>query len=315
MNRKLVFMGNWGIGQVALRAASSVEGWESVAVFTREFDAESDDPWRNATWNQAAKREIPRYSPDNIHSACSLKRLRELAPDLLLVAAFPRLLGPEVLAVPRLGALNLHGSLLPRNRGVSPINWALIRDEPDVGLTMHYIDEGMDSGDVVFQERVPVEREDSPATLADKIKALAPSMVRRALTSLATGEPLPRVGQDPGKATFAPRLTEDACRIDWTADARQVWSLVRGACQPGFGAWSMLDDRPVVITKCRVGDAAVSSASPGTVISIVRMHAVIACGRGSVEIPLDHLRPRGGGGPCVPRVGDVFEVTSCAPAH
>lgn len=233
---RVVALCSWGIGEAVLRAALESEGSEVVGVFTRPIDSSSGDPWRNIVANLAQQRDVPVFASRAAGGEEGVARLRALKPDVILSAAHPNLLSGDFLRVPRFAALNLHGSLLPRNRGTSPVNWALIRDERETGLTMHFLDEGMDSGDIAYQETVPITDEDFPGTLADRIKSHAAPMVLRALGQLHRGEKLPRAKQDETGVTLAPRLRAPDLQIDWRRPARTVWSLIRGTSQPGLGA-------------------------------------------------------------------------------
>nr|MBA3657905.1 methionyl-tRNA formyltransferase [Gemmatimonadaceae bacterium] len=189
--------------------------------------------------------------------------------------------------------LNLHGSLLPLHRGTSPVNWALIRDERETGLTMHYIDEGMDTGDVIFQERIPISDDDTPGTLSDSIKALAPAMIRRALKKLVDGGQLPRTPQDNSRASFSPRLRNDDLLIDWRKPARTVWSFIRGTSQPGLGARARVGSSEITLWGSLVQSGNVQSqgtAVPGTVIAADDISIDVQCGTGILRILRTHMQ-------------------------
>lgn len=289
----LVFLGTWGIGETALQAALDVPGWNVVAVLTRPFDMASTDRWRNCVWNLAEQHNIPVSARKDINAPETVEWLASLDADLFLSAAFPKLLRAQVLNIPRFGSLNLHGSLLPKNRGTSPVNWALLRDEPQVGLTMHFIDEGMDTGDIVFQQAIDVTDEDLPFALADRIKELAPPMVRNALTYLRDGTPLPRTPQNHKEMTLAPRLTVEWREIDWAQSARQVWSFVRGLSQPGLGAWTRCEGNTFTLWRAAIETLHDTVSSPGTILEIDdALH--IACGTGIITIPQTAIRLQNG---------------------
>jgi len=280
----LVFMGTWGIGETALATALATPGWQVVAVLTRPFDVTTNDPWRNRVWELAERHGVPVHTTRDINAPQSIEWLRSLDADLFLSAAFPKLLSAQILSIPRFGALNLHGSLLPKNRGTSPVNWALLRDEPQVGLTMHFIDAGMDTGDIVFQKAIDVTDDDLPGRLADRLKDLAPPMIREALTRLAQGQPLPRIPQNHAMMTMAPRLTVELRKIDWTQSARQVWSFVRGLAQPGLGAWTQCNGARCVLERAKIEKLEGVFSSPGTILqSQDWLH--VACGTGILAVP------------------------------
>jgi methionyl-tRNA formyltransferase len=274
----LVLMGAWGIGETALATALDVPGWTVVAVLTRPFDAATKDPWRNRVWTLAEHNGVPVNAMQDINAPETVQWLRSLDVDLYLSAAFPKLLRAPVLSIPRFGALNLHGSLLPKNRGTSPVNWALLRDEPQVGLTMHFID---------------VTDDDLPGMLADRIKDLAPPMIREALTRLAQNQPLPRIPQNHALMTLAPRLTVELREIDWTQSARQVWSFVRGLAQPGLGAWTRCNGKRCVLERAKIEKLDGVFSSPGVILQSQGWLRV-ACGTGILAVPRASIRMENG---------------------
>ncbi|MBA3656726.1 MAG: methionyl-tRNA formyltransferase [Gemmatimonadaceae bacterium] len=300
-------LGSWGIGESVLRSALETNGVSVDAVFTRLADSASSDPYRNMVADLAASAGIPVHPPKAASGADGVALLAQLAPDVILSAAHPTLLAPNLLSVPRFGALNLHGSLLPKHRGTSPVNWALIRDEAETGLTMHYIDEGMDTGDVIYQERVAITDTDTPGTLADRIRALAPQLIKRALTTLVAGHALPRIRQDDTAASYSPRLKGADLSIDWTKSARAVWSFIRGTSQRGLGARTTLAG-----SEFRVWSAIEPSQphapspinSPGTVTAASSERIEVQCGDRVLEIPLSSLERESG--VSMPEVGSAF---------
>lgn len=281
---KAVVLGSWGIGEAVLRAALTTPGVEVAAVFTRARDDWSTDPFRNLVADLAESVNAPLFEAKAASGTDGVRLLRDIAPDVVLSAAHPALLTADFLEVPPKGLLNLHGSLLPRNRGTSPVNWALIRDERETGLTMHYIDRGMDTGDVIFQERIQITDDDFPTTLADRIKLLAGPMMRRALGDLIDGRSLPRIKQDDGAATFAPRLRASDLVIDWNKPAREVWSFIRGTSQPNLGARAHLPELKAIIWRAGIEQGGTSSA-PGTVVRQSDSSFVVACREGALRIP------------------------------
>lgn len=289
---KAVVLGSWGIGEAVLRAALETEGVDVVAVFTRVRDEGSDDPFRNLVANLADQSGVRTFPPKAAAGTEGEDLLRSLAPDVILSAAHPSLLSPGFLKIPRYGLLNLHGSLLPKNRGTSPVNWALIRDEAETGLTMHYIDEGMDTGDVIYQEVVPIADSDFPGTLADRIKAHAAPMIQRALKQLLGGHSLPRTVQDHSRATLAPRLKPADLVIDWDQDARVVWSFIRGTSQPGLGARTNVDGRETIIWRAIIGQLS-AGEKPGTVVSSDSEWLTFACKDRLLQVSRTALEPVG----------------------
>jgi methionyl-tRNA formyltransferase len=165
----------------------------------------------------------------------------------------------------------------------------LIREERETGLTLHFLDEGIDSGDIVYQQTQPITDADTPGTLADKIKAYAGPMVRRALNQIAAGETLPRTPQDSACATLAPRLRPDALRIQWNQPARAVWSFIRGTSQKGLGARAWVDGREVIIMSCAEHDH--PATTPGQVIAADTDQLLVSCADRCVIIPRRFVEP------------------------
>ncbi len=280
---RAVVLGSWGIGEAVLRGALETAGVEVAAVFTRPRDDSNTDPFRNLVADLAAAAKVPVFSSREASGRDGVRLLQDIAPDVVLSAAHPTLLTRDFLAVPPKGLLNLHGSLLPRNRGTSPVNWALIRDERETGLTMHYIDEGMDTGDVIFQERIQIDDDDYPSTLADRIRALAGPMIRRAMLDLLEGKSLPRRKQDDSAATFAPRLRAEDLVIDWNRPAREVWSFIRGTSQPNLGARAPIAGRNAIVWRAEIEHGG-ALAAPGTVTAHGDSFVVVACKDGAIRI-------------------------------
>jgi methionyl-tRNA formyltransferase len=305
---RLVFLGNWGIGQTVLRSALACPGWDVAAVITRRYDPAAADPWRNCVYDEAQRSHVPILNLRDINATESREQLRALQPDLFLVAAYPKLISGDVLAIPTLGAINFHGSLLPKNRGTSPVNWALIRGEPTVGLTAHFIDTGMDTGDLILQSSLPVAEADTPTSLADKIKALAPPIATQILNQLRDTGGLPRQPQNHAAATYAPRLTRADCQIKWSESASALKRLIRGVAQPNLGAWTILDGQPLIVWRAHEHPMpAESQATPGTITAIDNESFLVACGAGTLTVRHADVKWPDRQTPAL-KIGQQFEV-------
>jgi methionyl-tRNA formyltransferase len=203
------------------------------------------------------------------------------AIDLVVVASYPKLFPPEFVSAPRIGVVNVHTSALPRLRGVHPLNWALIRDERTVGVTVHFIDEGMDSGDIIAQEVFEVDIEDDINSILEKTTDAGARLLLRAVSEIERGQVV-RSAQNHAGATFAPRRTPEDGRIDWADSSRQIFSLARALYTPYPRAFS---DGPM--GRVHVEKVFVSSV-PGTVLAKVCPYCyVIATGDGTIYAQLD----------------------------
>jgi methionyl-tRNA formyltransferase len=300
----VIFMGMWGVGDIALRTLLDSPDCRITGVVTRPADPDSQDPWRNRVWQSATENGLPIFT-SGVNTDVGHEFLKSLQPDLILLAAFWQLIKQPILELPPLGVLNLHGSLLPKNRGVSPLNWALLRGEAQVGLTLHFVDEGMDTGDIVFQEPMAVGQDDTPGELSDRMNTLVPGLVSRALETLAQGHTLPRRSQDHTRATFAPRLRHADLQIDWGQSAVAVRNLIRAACQPNLGAWTNWQEQEIVIWGAQPSGE--TNAEPGTVLDVNGERLWVACGIGSLVIERRHLVSRASSECIDLRRGDQFK--------
>lgn len=211
-------------------------------------------------------------------------KLAELRPDLALVASFPRLFPAEMLRLPRLGVLNVHTAALPRWRGTHPVNWALIHGDREVGVTVHFMDEGMDSGDIVAQERVTVGIEDDVNTLVEKLTAKGAELLVEAARGVLAGRARRRP-QRHELATFAPRRRPADSRLDWSRASREILDFCRALYAPYPNAFSFVEGNgacPVHVEKVHV------SASPGTILARAgERDYVVATADGSIFVRLD----------------------------
>jgi methionyl-tRNA formyltransferase len=207
------------------------------------------------------------------------RALADHQADVMVVASFPWLLPQEVLDAPRLAALNVHTAKLPAYRGYHPLNWAIVRDEPEIGITVHYLDAGVDSGDILEQAAIPVTDRDDVNTIRERLTPLAGPLLVRALERLAeAGARVPGIQQRASQATFAPRRGPEDGRIKWTNTSRDVFNLVRALASPYPNAFSLREDGP------RVELQSTYLGEPGTVLAEVDGHYLVATGDGVVLI-------------------------------
>ena len=202
------------------------------------------------------------FQPDKVRHLSFLETFRDLAPDLVIVAAFGQILPKEIILTPRLGCINIHPSLLPKYRGAAPINWALIRGEEKTGVTIMRMDEGVDSGDILLQEETPIRPEESFGELHDRLAKMGAELLLTALVMLETGPLQPRP-QDHRLATPAPRLSREDGLIRWNADVRSIVSLIRGL-SPLPCAYTFLDGKKLKVFAAAIEESAVAE-TPGTV--------------------------------------------------
>lgn len=269
------------IGCVALeellRAGATVP-----AVITHDDDP-GETIWFRSVRRLAEAHGLPVYAPQTVNTAEWTERIRSWAPDFLFSFYYRKMLAPEVLALARRGALNLHGSLLPKYRGRSPVNWVLIHGECETGVTLHYMEAKPDRGDIVAQRIVPISDADTARTLFDKLTAAAAVLMRETYPRLCDGT-APRIPQDHTRATyFGGRRPEDG-RIDWTQSARGIFNLVRAVTHPYPGAFGTWQGRSVYVWEAHPRpDARHTAPAPGTVVA-VEPALVVQTGTGVLEL-------------------------------
>ncbi len=249
-----------------------------LAVITHRDDPE-EDIWFRSVVKLAEKYDIPVHTPESVRAPDWVERIRSWAPDLILSFYYRDMIQEEILNVPRLGAFNMHGSLLPKYRGRAPINWAILSGEQSTGITLHHMLKRADAGDIVDQEEVPIGQEDMAGDVFNKCVQAARLVLERQIDALTAGT-APRRAQDESQATyFGGRKPKDG-RIDWNQSAEQIYNLVRAVTQPYPGAFTMVKRKKLMIWWATPRKEA--GEKPGTVTSIDPL--IITTGSGSLEV-------------------------------
>lgn len=206
----------------------------------------------------------PLIKVNDLNAAPNVAQVEALRPDLILVIGWTRLLGTALLRLPRLGAVGFHASLLPRYRGRAPVNWAIINGETETGNTMFFLDEGVDTGDIIAQRRIRIDEADTCATLYHKVADAALVMLEEHLPALKRGN-APRRPQDHALATVMPKRRPEDGVVDWRRSARQLYNWVRALTHPYPGAFSSLEGRRLFIWEAREAGPDNAAASPGAI--------------------------------------------------
>jgi methionyl-tRNA formyltransferase len=250
---RIVFIGTGEIGVPTLRALQKSEH-ELVGVITQP-----DKPVGRAQKITAPPIKtaltgstMSILQPARIKDSQSIEQIRALAPDVIVVMAYGQILSRAVLEIPKIACLNLHASLLPRWRGAAPIQAAIAAGDRETGITVMYMDEGLDTGDVLLQHKIDISPTETGATLHDRLAQIAPEALRESLRLLAAGS-APRVPQDQTLATYAPKLNREAGRINWNETAEVIERKIR-AYNPWPGAFTDFKDRKLKIFSASVID-------------------------------------------------------------
>jgi methionyl-tRNA formyltransferase len=228
----------------------------------------------------ALERRIPVIQPSTLRDPAVLDRLRSFEPDLLVVAAYGKILPPPMLSLAPRGAINVHASLLPKYRGAAPIERCLLAGDPVTGVTILQMNERMDAGDILLQREEAVRSDDTAASLRERLARLGAETLVEALGQLERGELRPRPQRDE-EATYAPMLRKEEGRIDWTKSAVEIERAVR-AFQPWPTAWTGLRGRRLAVFRAR--PTASGEGPPGTVLEVGDDAIRVATGAGTLEL-------------------------------
>jgi methionyl-tRNA formyltransferase len=231
---------------------------------------------------------LPVYQPKSLRREEAAEPLREWQPDVIVVAAFGQILRPHVLYLPPHGSINVHASLLPRWRGASPIQHAIMAGDTESGVTLMRMDEGLDTGPMLVQEALPIGPRETAAMLHDRLAALGADMLRRRLDDILAGRIQPVLQPDTG-FTYAPMIAREEGEIDWSRDAAELDRLVR-AMTPWPGAYTWWNGQPFKIVRARPAAGELPDGLPGEVVHAAEGLVVLVAGGGLV---LEEVQPAG----------------------
>ncbi len=233
----------------------------------------------------ALKFDIPILQPENIKDISFISILRNLNPDLIIVVAYGQILPKEILNIPKYGCINVHASLLPKYRGAAPIQWAIINGEKETGVTVFRLKETVDTGDIILQERIKIEENDSAKTLEEKIFKIGSQLVLRTIDQIEGGT-ANYIPQNETEATYADRLKKESGLLDFKKEAREIYNRIR-AMDPWPGAYTFYNGGMLKIwsSDIKIVNLTKKEASPGTVVEIVKnIGFIIATGKGHLLV-------------------------------
>lgn len=237
---------------------------------------------------QAEEHGIAVFQPSSLRPQENQQLVADLNADVMVVVAYGLILPKAVLDMPRLGCVNVHGSLLPRWRGAAPIQRSLWAGDAETGVTIMKMDVGLDTGDMLYKLSCPITADDNSATLYDKLAELGPQGLIETLQQLADNTAKPEV-QDEAQVTYAEKLSKEEAQIDWSLPAAQLERNIR-AFNPWPMSWMMIDEQPVKVWKASVIDCPVT-AEPGTIIEANKQGIQVATSEGILN--LESLQPAG----------------------
>ncbi|WP_313162077.1 bifunctional UDP-4-amino-4-deoxy-L-arabinose formyltransferase/UDP-glucuronic acid oxidase ArnA [Kosakonia cowanii] len=254
-------------------------GFDIAAIFTHADNAQ-ENAFFSSVARLAAERGIPVYAPDDVNHPLWVDRIAEMKPDVIFSFYYRNLLGEAILNNARIGAFNLHGSLLPAYRGRAPLNWVLVNGETQTGVTLHRMISRADAGAIIAQQAVEIADADDALSLHRKLTESAKHLLEGALPTLKSGT-FSETVQDESKASYVGRRTAEDGRLEWEKPAQTLHNLVRAVSDPWPGAFSFVGTHKFIVWKSRVRSD-VAPARAGTVISVSPL--IIACGEGALEV-------------------------------
>lgn len=235
----------------------------------------------------ANEHNIPVFQPNTLRDGKALEILKEIAPDVIVVVAYGKILPKEILDLPKYGCVNGHASLLPKYRGASPIQWCIVCGEKETGITTMLMDEGMDTGDILETVTTKIGEEETAEELFDRLAPLSAELMITTLEKLQKGEITP-IPQNHDEATYAPIIKKEMARLDFKKEATEIHNAVRG-----YYSWPcaffMLGGKRIKVISAKIGDK--TNRAAGTVIGN-NDELIIACGKGT-SIRLLTVQPEG----------------------
>lgn len=278
-------MGTAELSCASLRALVAAPGLGVVAVVTQPDRPKGRDMklLPSPVKELALRANLPLLQPERAREGAFVAQLTGLQPDLIAVAAYGQILPNDILALPRFGCLNVHTSLLPRHRGAAPIQWAILCDDAETGVTIMKMDAGLDTGGILAQEKTPIRPEDNAETLHARLATMGAELLLRTIPKYLAGEIQPRPQPAEG-VSYAPKIKTEDGHIDWRQSAREIWNRVRGLA-PWPGAFTFLPSQPrphlLKIWQAQVVEA---SGAAGEVLTAEKAGIVVGCGSGALRV-------------------------------
>jgi methionyl-tRNA formyltransferase len=278
---RILFFGYSEVGYECLSLLLE-RGDDVVALITHE-DNPHEKIWFKTPAGAAREKGVPVFTPENVNTPEWRERIAALQPDLILSVYYRHMIGTKILALPRLGAWNMHGSLLPKYRGRAPINWAILHGETRLGMTLHRMVKSADAGAVVDQEGVEIGARDTAEQAFRKVLPCARRVLARQIDALLAGT-AKETAQDESQVTyFGGRKPEDG-RINWTQSSAQIFNLIRAVTDPYPGAFADVGPARLMVWWAELESAAARGkrGKPGEILSADPL--VVATGDGAVEL-------------------------------
>jgi methionyl-tRNA formyltransferase len=283
---RIVFMGTPPLAATVLEALLAEKTFEVIAVITQPDQPKGRELklQPSAVKELALKTNLSVLQPERARDETFIAQVRELTPDIIVVAAYGQILPQSLLDIPRFGCLNVHTSLLPKYRGAAPIQWAIINGDQETGVTIMKMDAGLDTGAMVSEEQTPILPEDDSQTLYDRLARLGGTLLARTIPDYVAGKIMPRPQPADG-VSYARKIKKEDGRLDWSQPALVLWNRVRGLT-PWPGTFTSFQNAGAtgLIKIWRAEHLETVSGAPGEILSADRHGIVVACGVGALRI-------------------------------
>ena len=291
---RIVFMGTPAFAVASLEALIGA-GHEVIGAFSqpdRPVGRHHDKLQPTPVKEHAQAHGIPVFQPEKLRDGAALAILKELDPELIVVAAYGRILPDSILALPSKGCINVHSSLLPKYRGAAPINWAILNGDDVTGVTIMHMAAELDAGDIIAQEATFISPIETAEELYNRLAVLGGEVLVKAVAEIEAGTAA-RIPQDPEKVTLAPMLSKVMSPVDWSRSAQEIFDQIRGLYPwPGVST-DVIGGEPVKLWRAQVVKKH-TDAGPGTIVAAGKQGIDVACGELQHVLRILELQPQGG---------------------
>jgi methionyl-tRNA formyltransferase len=238
----------------------------------------------------ALEHKIPCLQPLTLKSSDIIDSLKSFGADIFVVVAYGRLLTQEILDIPKIFCMNVHGSLLPKYRGAAPVNWAILNGEKETGVTIQKMALALDAGDIIAQEVMSISDNENAAQLRKRMAQVGAKLLVKVLDQQPMGRFL-LSPQDKGRMSWAPKLTKEMGLINWNSHSQSIFNQVRGL-QPWPGAYTFYNGKMIKITQAEISNEDTAKSTPGQVLNVNKNGFHVACSKGALLIK--ELQPEAG---------------------
>jgi len=254
---RILIFGYHNIGYFCLKELLNVESIDIVGIVTH-VDNPDENIWFNSVCEIGFENNIQVYQPEDVNDPSFVGIIRDLQPDIIFSFYFRQILSAEILKIPTKGCMNLHGSYLPKYRGRCPINWVLVNGENETGVSLHYMEEKPDVGDIIAQRKVKIDEDDTTFTLFGKMVSSSVILIRETYPLIESGN-IDRIPQIHKDASFYGGRKPDDGIIDWNKSATEIYNLIRAVTHPYPGAFTFFNGKKVYVWLAKVQSSSLNS--------------------------------------------------------